>query len=139
MKTKLGISIGLLGAAVYFVALFNGYVALTLIAGYILLFEEDAWLKKSAVKAFVILTLATLFSALIGFIPDIINLIDHLIGIFNQNFSIRPISSLISFVDTAIIIARKVLLLLLGLQALTRNSTPIGPIDKIVDEHMKAE
>ena len=139
MKTKLGISIGLLGAAVYFVALFDGFLALTLIAGYILLFEEDAWLKKSAVKSFVILTVAALFRSLIAFIPDIINLINHLVGIFNQNFGIRPITSLINFVDTAIVIARKALLLLLGLQALTRHSTPIGPVDKIVDEHMKPE
>jgi len=139
MKAKLGISIGLLGAAVYFVALFDGFLALALIAGYILLFEENEWLKKSAVKAFAILVITALFRALIAFIPDLISLIDHLVGIFGQSFNVWPLTRLINFVDSAIYIARKVLLLLLGLQALTQNSTPIAPIDKLVDNHMKSE
>ena len=139
MKTKLGISIGLLGAAAYFVALFDGFLALALIAGYILLFEENEWLKKSAVKAFVILVATALCRALIGFIPDLINLIDHLVGIFGGTFGVWPLERLINFIDTAIVIARKVLLLLLGLQALTQNGTPIAPIDKLIDNHMKTE
>ena len=139
MKTRLGVSIGLLGAAVYFVALFDGFLALTLIAGYILLFEESEWLKKSAVKAFAILAGVALLRALIGFVPDILNLINNLIGIFGQSFSARPVSSLISFVDTALVIGRKALLLLLGLQALTQNTIAVAPIDNLVDKHMKAE
>ncbi len=50
-KTKLGISVGLLGAAIYFMGLFSGYMVAVLLAGYVLLFEENEWLKKSAVKA----------------------------------------------------------------------------------------
>ena len=39
-KTKLGITIGMLSALVYFVALVGGYTPLFLLVGYILLFEE---------------------------------------------------------------------------------------------------
>ncbi|MCL2058698.1 MAG: hypothetical protein FWH01_06515 [Oscillospiraceae bacterium] len=139
MKTKLGISIGLLGAAVYFVALFDGFLALTLIAGYILLFEESEWLKKAAVKAFAILVGVALLRALIALVPDLFNLINNFIGIFGQSFTVRPVTSFISFVDTALVIGRKLLMLMLGLQALTQNSIAVGPIDKLVDKHMKAE
>ena len=42
-KTKLGISVGLLGAAIYFMGLFGGYLVAVLLAGYILMFEENEW------------------------------------------------------------------------------------------------
>ena len=50
-KTKLGISVGLLGAAIYFTGLFSGYLVAVLLAGYVLMFEENEWLRKNAVKA----------------------------------------------------------------------------------------
>ena len=51
MKTKIGISIGLLGSAVYFVGLVGGWIPLILIAGYVLLSEAYEWLRMSAIKA----------------------------------------------------------------------------------------
>ncbi len=44
-KTKLGVSVALMGAALYFLGLFSGYVALIILAGYVLLMEENVWLK----------------------------------------------------------------------------------------------
>ena len=43
MKTKLGVSVGILGAATYFLGLFSGYTVLALVVGYILLCEQDSW------------------------------------------------------------------------------------------------
>ena len=88
-KTKLGISVGLLGAAVYFTALFGGYLPLIVLAGYILLFEENPWLKKSAVKSAVIVFSFALLSALIGFIPNAIDLINDVFNVFKGHFSHR--------------------------------------------------
>lgn len=34
-KTRLGISVGLLGAAIYFMGLFSGYLLAVLLAGYV--------------------------------------------------------------------------------------------------------
>ena len=50
-KTKIGMTVGLLGAAIYFIGLFSGYLTVVLLIGYVLLFEENEWLRKSAVKA----------------------------------------------------------------------------------------
>src|SRR5574344_1340231 len=47
-KTKLGIPVGLLGAAMLFACYFGGYLVSFVLAGYILLFEENAWLKRTA-------------------------------------------------------------------------------------------
>ena len=49
--TKLGISVGMLGAAIYFTGLFSGYIVPVLLVGYVLMFEENGWLRRSAVKA----------------------------------------------------------------------------------------
>ena len=57
-KTRLGISVGLLGAATYFAGLFSGLLAALLLAGYVLMFEENEWLRRSVVKA---ITLTILF------------------------------------------------------------------------------
>lgn len=47
-KTKLGVSVGIFGAFLYVAALFGGYIAITLLAGYVLLMESNEWLKKTA-------------------------------------------------------------------------------------------
>lgn len=43
-KTRLGISVGMLGAAIYLTGLFSGYLVVVLMVGYVLLFEENSWL-----------------------------------------------------------------------------------------------
>ncbi|SDN56059.1 hypothetical protein [Acetanaerobacterium elongatum] len=48
-KAKLGITVGLLGATIYLMALM-GSIPLIIIAGYVLLFEENEWLKKRLLK-----------------------------------------------------------------------------------------
>ena len=45
MKSNLGISVGLLGAVAYFAGLFGGYVPLLVVVGYILLREQNYWLR----------------------------------------------------------------------------------------------
>lgn len=51
-KTKLGISVGLLGAIIYFTSLFgSSYLIAILLCGYILLVEDNPWLRKTSVKS----------------------------------------------------------------------------------------
>ena len=85
-KTKLGISVELLGVIVFAAALFGGYFPLLLVAGYILLREENEWLRKSAVQA---VTTSIVFSFLIytvGLIPDALDWFGSLINIFGTSF-----------------------------------------------------
>lgn len=67
-KTKLGVSVGIFGAFLYVAALFGGYIAITLLAGYVLLMESNEWLKKTAVKAVATLACFSFLSLLIGLI-----------------------------------------------------------------------
>ena len=135
-KTKLGITVGLMGAAVYFMGLFGGYIATVVLAGYILLFEENAWLKKAAVKSVAIMMAFSLISVLIHLIPNAIGFIDSICNLFNGNFHIIFISKIINILESVITIAERVLFLVLGFKAFNQGNISVPVIDKVINKHM---
>lgn len=135
-KTKLGISVGLLGAAVYFAGLFSGYIVMILLAGYVLLAEENIWLKKASVKAVALMMGFSLLSALLGLIPDAIGVVDSICNIFNGYFTLSVVTKIISMLRTVLSFAETVLFLILGLKALNQGTLPIPVIDKLINKYM---
>ena len=133
-KAKLGISVGVLGAAMCFSGLFSGYIIAGILAGYILLMEENVWLKKTAVKTIAVMMVFSAFSVLIGFIPDVIGIIDDVFGIFNGSFHIYPLTSIVYTVRDILNLLESVLLLALGLKALNQGTIKVPTIDKFVDK-----
>lgn len=133
MKTKLGISVGLFGALLYLSGLFSGYIVLTLLAGYVLLFEQNEWLKRTAVKAYAVCLGFSILSALVGFIPNAVNLVDAIASVFNGTFYIEFISKLVNLVQLVLTIAEKVVLLLLAYKAMKQGTVKIKILDNLVD------
>ena len=133
-KTKLGISVGLLGAAVYLLTGFSGYTVALLIAGYVLLFEENEWLKKACVKAVTLAVCFTVLSNAIGLIPDILGWVSSLANLFNGYFNYSVVSNIISLITRTLDIIRTCLFLL-GLQALNQGSVSIPVVDKLIDKY----
>ena len=133
-KTKLGISAALLGAVVCFSGLFSGYLLVFLLTAYILLMEENVWLKKTAVKTVAVLMVFSLLSAVLGLIPDLISVISSIFNIFNGSFSIRILSSIISAARSILGFLETLLLLGLGFKALNQGTIKIPMIDKLVDK-----
>lgn len=80
-KTRLGISVGLLGAAIYFMGLFSGYLLAVLLAGYVLLFEENSWLRKNAVKAMSVMAVFSLLITVLNLVPNAIGFINDVVSI----------------------------------------------------------
>ena len=136
MKTRLGISVGMAAAATYFAALFGGYTVLTLFVGYILLVEDNAWLKRVTVKGVVLMLFFSVLAALINFIPNIVDLIDSLLRIFKNDFYIPVISNIINFILTVLNVTEKVLFLILGFKALKQATIVIPPLDSFVGKYM---
>jgi len=132
-KTKLGISIGFLGAALYFIGLFN-FLALIALAGYILIFEKNEWLKRSAVKAIVIVIGFALVSVLINLSNDILGILSIPLSLFKTSFRFSWPLGIDSIALNALNIIEKLLLLVLGLKAFNQGSLTIDPIDKVVDK-----
>ena len=135
-KTRFGITVGLLGSAIYFVGLYGGYLLTALLAGYVLLFEENEWLRKSAVKAVVLMICFSILSTLVYLIPNVIGIIDSVVGIFGGVFYINAISALASAVSNVLDITEKVLFIGLGLKALTQGNIAVPAVDKLIYKYM---
>lgn len=136
MKTKLGVSVGLLAAAMYFSCLFSTYIPMLLVAGYVLLCEEDQWLKKTVVKAFAFSVVFSILKLLVGFIPDLLNIANEFFNIFRKTLKFTSTPQLIKVLSDVISLVEEVFFLLLGLLALKQQTIKIGFIDKFVDTHM---
>lgn len=135
-KTKLGISVGLLGAAIYFTSLFSGYLVPVILTGYVLLFEENDWLRKNAVKAVSLTVFFSFVIVVINLIPNTISFINYIVSIFGGNFHIAFISNLVNAVTSAIDIIEKVLFIGLGLKALNQGSISVPVVDKLINKYM---
>lgn len=136
MKSKLGVSVGLLGAMIYFAALFGGYTAVILLVGYVLLFEENEWLKKAGVKAAVMMVFFSFLINVIGLIPDFLSWISTLVSVFKGIFSYSVVSSIISVFIQALDIIRTCLFLILGVKALKQRTIGVPFVDTIINRYM---
>lgn len=135
-KTKLGVSVGLLGAAVYFTCLFSGYLVPFILTGYILLHEDNAWLKKSAVQAVALMTSFSFLTVVIRLTPDAIGFIGSIFAVFGGSFHLSVISSLIAVVLNALSIIETVLFVILGVKALDQGSVSIPIVDDLINKYM---
>lgn len=135
-KTRLGISVGMLGAAVYLTGLFSGYLVAVLLTGYVLLFEENGWLKRSAVKAVSLMVFFSFITALIALIPSAINCINYIVSIFGGSFYIGFISKLVTAVTSVIDFVEKLLFIGLGVKALNQGTIAVPVVDKLVSKYM---
>uniref|UniRef100_UPI00405609A0 hypothetical protein n=1 Tax=Agathobacter sp. TaxID=2021311 RepID=UPI00405609A0 len=139
-KTKLGISQGMLGAAVYFTAALLGYISLLILGGYILLVEKTEWLKKCVVKAVVLMLLYSLLSTLIGLIPQMFSYgsgEEALLGGYYLYWA--GAYQIIAAVLVVLNLARIGLFIALGVKALNEKTIIIPVVDKLIDKYMDKE
>ncbi|HEX3037684.1 MAG TPA: hypothetical protein VHO94_01655 [Oscillospiraceae bacterium] len=134
-KTKLGISVGLLGAAICFMGVIN-IIPMILLAGYVLWAEDNEWLKKLAVKAVIVFVAAAILLAFVGILDDVVSFCNSLVGSFVSNFTINIPLNLDALLKDIICVIRDGLLLILGISALHQGSISVGSVDKLVDKNM---
>ncbi len=135
-KTRLGLSVGLLGAAMVLSCLVGGYTISILLAGYILLFEENVWLKQTTVKAVAIMFGFSILYVLCNLIPNAIGVIDSLFRAFGGEFHLNFISSIISAIHGVCNILENILLIVLALKAFNQGTISIPMIDSLVSKFM---
>lgn len=133
-KTKLGISIGLLGAGMYFAGLAGALPAL-LLAGYVLLREENSWLKRMAVKAAAIVLLMAVFPACWGLLEDIWMIVACMLGWVGLNVPHYLPLELGTILDSIVYFIGRGLLLWSGFCALSMGSVKTKKLDQLLDRH----
>ena len=132
-KTKLGISVGFLAAGIYASGLLSAVVTVML-AGYVLLREEDEWLRKSAVKAVAIILVFGIFSSGIGIVQDLFRILDALVGTVFSFLHIGVPFSLDQVLNYLLDIMKTILLISCSFQALNQGPVRIGFRDKLTDK-----
>ncbi len=138
-KTKLGISVGLLAALVYFFGIIS-ITPMILLAGYVLICENDEWLKKSAVKALVIVIVYYIISGIFGLGDNVFAFFNYFLGFINRILPFKiyldyPLS-LDSFVINIVSLVKNLLLLILGFKAFSQKSFQLPMVDQFIDKHM---
>jgi len=134
-RTKLGISVGLFGAALYFLGLIN-IIPVVLLAGYTLLFEQNAWLRKTAAKAVGIVVFFAVISALIGIVSNAQGLLLDVFSLVNVSIDLYWLSNILSICRTCVSFAQSLLLIMLGFRALMLVNVKFGFVDNTIDKHM---
>ncbi len=135
-KTRLGITVGAFGAITFFAGIFSGYMTAIILAGYVLLFETNAWLRRSVVKAIVTMAFFSVLLLILNLIPDAISFIGDVVTIFNGKFALTKVNQIIAMLTSGISIAEKILFLGLGIKALGQGTIVIPYIDSLVSKYM---
>lgn len=136
-KTKLGVSVAVVGAALYFFGYFSGYTAMLLLAGYVLLMEENEWLKKTAVKAVATTVVFSLLSVLIGLIPNVFDLIQDICVLFGGEVNFSVIFRIQNLLNSVLRLMETIVFLLLGLKALRQGTIKVPVVDNLVNKSME--
>lgn len=135
--TEIGLTVGLLGAAVYFGGMFNELFA-CLLAGYILLKEKDAWLRTAAVKAVMIIIGFAILNGCVVMLQNLLNGFDNflsLVGTYPLGYT--AMHQLCSLLINCINIAQNVMLLVGGCLAVKYKNFNLGKIDEIINRGLR--
>jgi hypothetical protein len=120
-KAKLGISMAIFGAGLYFMGLIS-IIPLVIAAGYVLLFEENSWLKKTAIKAVSIVVLFAIIYAGIGLLGNLSGVISDISALNDDPADLYDFNRVISLLRTLTTFAETIVLLIFGFQALNQGN-----------------
>lgn len=132
-KTKIGLPVNVVAAMVYLLFLFSGYTVGLLFLGYVVLCENDAWLRKTSVKALLVALSFSALSLVIGLLPDVVGLISSLLRIFTVYFYPEVVDSIFSFFGNIVSLLRTVVFVLLAVMAFKKKTVEIKALDKLFD------
>lgn len=128
-KTKLGLSVGLVGAALYFLGLYS-FIPAFLLAGYVLLKEENEWLRKSAVRMLALVLGFYLLGLAVDCIDEIFGVINVFVSWFDGPVISVPLR-LNSLCNYFLWFAKVFVMLMFGFLAFKQNPKNLAVIDDL--------
>ncbi len=134
MKTKLGVSAELVAAFAFIAAFLGGYIPAFLIAGYVLIVEEDEWLKKAVLKAVAILALFGLCTSVIRMVPEFLGWIDGIANLFEGDITYGAVTRVVNVLVDTLDLIRSILFICLAFLSLKKKSITIPFIDSLINK-----
>jgi len=131
-RTKLGVSIPVMGALTFVVFLAGGYVAGLLLLGYILLCEENTDLKKTAVTALLITVGLSLVSILISFLPDVVDVFESFLSMFGVYLGGGFIDTFFNFLYRIFNVVKTAVLVVFAALTMMGKPVRLSFIDKLI-------
>ena len=107
-----------------------------LLTAYVLLVEDDEWLRRSSVKAVILMAVLSLTTTVLGFFPDVLEVISSLLSVFHVVFTYHTFSTIINVFIQVIDILKYVLFIILGIKALGARSVAIPVVDGLIYKYM---
>lgn len=135
-KSKLGIPVKLLAGAACLLGLYGGYIIMGILVGYVLLKEEDLWLKKFCVKILGLMLAFSLANTVLALFPDLLHMLYSFLEIFNVNIYLSVIHNIFNLLSNVLSLLRVVLLLLLAVCAFAGKDIKIPVVDPFLDKHI---
>lgn len=141
MKTKLGIGFGLAACLCYLIGFFFGSLALVVVAGYVLLCEDNAFVRNAAIKALGITLFFSVVSALINLIPNVFDIFNYIGNIFeigeksfNSLKAISKINQILGFIKYLLDICEKLVMLFLAYLAVRMRTLKFPVVDGLISK-----
>lgn len=137
-KTRFGLSANAL-AALIFTAGLMGITPVVLLVGAVLLVEDNEWLKRMSVKALAFILVANVVSVVLMLLPDLLQWIVDIIRIFDATTdvdTILKINRVFAWVDSALDIVVKVLLIVYAYQAYLGKYAKVLFVENMVNKNM---
>lgn len=136
LKTKLGVSIALVGAAMYFFGVVS-FIPAVLLAGAVLIMEDNQWVKRQAAKMLGVVVAFTLISVALGWIDDVVGLLNTIVHWVDKDAkSLEIPGNLTSVLRVIVNTVEEILLVVMGFMALKMKEIRFAPIDKLLDKFM---
>ena len=129
-KSKLGIAKELLAAGIFIGALAGGYVFAGMMVLYVLLKEDDQWLREMAVKAIATLMVFSFFINCINLLPDVVNWFATLTNLLDSSWDSYKLTSAIGLITSVLDIIRTIFFLVLAGKALKHQTINVPIADE---------
>lgn len=133
-KTKLGLSVGVVGAAAFLLYQFGGYTPALLLVGYVLLCESDTGLKKSVLSATVIALGYSLVNYVIYLFPNVTGLLTSFLNIFGVHPELYIIDRIFNFLGTVVAFLKGLLMVFLAGMSLLNKPVELPFLKKLIIE-----
>lgn len=141
-KTKLGISNCMLAGIIFFFALLFEFNSASLFmwpliitVAYVLLKEEDLWLKASAIKAVMIIIVFALIPFAFSFVEDLMSFINFFLRIAKTE-TIGDGFYIMGTINMLCEIAEKIILLILAIFAFKGKTIKVPVVDNVIRKHL---
>lgn len=134
--TKLGISISSLAAIAYLSGLIS-FIVMVLIGAYVLMHEEDQWLKRNVLKGIFFIALIAALRAVIGSADSLVSAINTLAnGVKAGSGKLRIPLNLISILTYILSIIERLGLVIFAFKAFKGNEAKIAVVDNYVNKSL---